>query len=337
MEDGRVVGVRVERDGRQDDVRARRGVILATGGFEWNPEYRTTFLRGPLHKSASIPTNTGDGLRMAMKAGAALQNMREAWWTPIAELPPGINRMDLDMINNDRTRPGSIMVNRKAKRFVNEAANYNAMGGAFHQEDVSAFGYANIPAWIIHDHDYLVRYGSLGKPYTGETPPWLIAAPTLDELAERLEIPADELGLTVTRWNDHVRAGNDPDFRRGESAHDLWWGDPHKKGTIEATLGVITRAPFYAMKLIPGALGTKGGPKVDARARVINHDGAVIQGLYAVGNASSPTGHGYGGPGGTLGPGMTFGWLAGRDAARTRLTFSDPRLSGAFRGHSVGL
>jgi succinate dehydrogenase/fumarate reductase flavoprotein subunit len=312
---GGVEGVVVEGAAGPRTVRAERGVVLATGGFEWNPEYRATFLRGAVHKPASIPTNTGDGLRMAMKAGAGLQNMREAWWIPIAELPPGVNDMNLEMINADRTRPRSIMVNRLGRRFTNEAANYNAMGGAFHQEDVSAFASANLPAWIILDHVNLTTYGSIGRPYAGETPPWLIEAPDLRSLAERLGVPPDELGRTVERWNANVAAGADPDFQRGESAHDRWWGDPHMKGRIEGTLGPIDTPPFYAMELKPGTIGTKGGPKVDADARVINLDGDPIQGLYAAGNVSSPTGAGYGGPGGTLGPGMTFGWLAGRHAA----------------------
>jgi len=315
--DGRVTGVAVEDSDGRHQVTATKGVILATGGFEWNEEYRKTFLRGAIHKAASIPTNTGDALRMSLKAGAALQNMREAWWIPVVDLPDGVNSMNLEMINADRTRPRSIMVNRAGRRFVNEAANYNAIVGAFHAEDVTAFDYANIPAWIIVDHTNLTTYGSAGRPYSGTTPPWLVEAPTLRELAGKLGIPADELERTVARWNENVAAGVDPDFHRGESAHDLWWGDPYKKGTVEGTLGPIDQGPFYAMKLMPGTIGTKGGPKVDAHARVVDLDGAVIPGLYAVGNTSSPTGPTYGGPGGTLGPGMTFAWIAARDAVGT--------------------
>lgn len=315
LEDGRVTGVVVDGPEGHRTVRAERGVILATGGFEWNEEYRKTFLRGEVFQPASIPTNTGDGLRMAMKAGAALQNMREAWWIPVAILPPGVNSMNLDMINGDRSRPRSIMVNRSGRRFANEAANYNAFGGAFQQEDVAAFGYANDPAWIIHDHTYLQRYGSRGVPYAGTTHPWLTEAPTLRALADRLGIDADGLEHTVERWNGHVAEGIDPDFRRGESAHDRWWGDPWNKGLPESTLGPLTDGPYYAMELRPGTIGTKGGPKVTVDSEVVDHDGKPIPGLYAAGNTSSPTGTGYGGPGGTLGPNMTFGWLAAKHAA----------------------
>ena len=315
VENGRVRGVAVENTDARYEVRARSGVILATGGFEWNDEYRATFLRGAVGMPVSIPTNTGDGLRMAMKIGAALQNMREAWWIPAAHLPPGVNAMNREMINGDRTRPRSILINRSGRRFTNEAVNYNGIGGAFHQEDVNAFGYANLPAWLVFDHTYLVQYGSIGRPYTGETPPWLTEAPSLPALADRLGVPPDKLTNTVKRWNANVAAGSDPDFHRGETAHDLWWGDPYKKGTIEGTLGPLEDPPFYALELTIGTLGTKGGPKVDADARVIDLDGDPIPGLYAAGNVSSPTGASYGGPGGTLGPGMTFAWLAGRHAA----------------------
>ncbi len=316
IDDGVVRGVVVDGPEGERRVLAERGVILATGGFEWNEELRTTFLRGVVAMPTSIPTNTGDGLRMAMKAGAALQNMREAWWIPVLRLPPGVNSMNREMINGDRTRPRSIMVNRLGRRFTNEASNYNAIGGAFHQDDVNAFDYGNIPAWLIFDHTYLQRYGSVARPYTGQTPPWLTEAPTLVGLAERLGLPVAELERTVERWNANVAAGVDPDFHRGESAHDRWWGDPYQKGTVEGTLGPITDGPFYAMELSIGTIGTKGGPKVDANAQVIDLDGKRISGLYAVGNASSPMGAAYGGPGGTLGPGMTFAWLAGLHAAR---------------------
>jgi 3-oxosteroid 1-dehydrogenase len=315
IEDGRVAGVVVASADGPRTVAAERGVVLATGGFEWNVEYRNTFLRGHVERPASIPTNTGDGLRMAMKVGAALQNMREAWWIPIADLPPGVNPMDLEMVNGDRTRRRSIMVNGRGRRFTNEAAAYNAVVGAFHQEDPTAFDYANRPVFVIIDHDNLRRYGSIGRPYTGETPPWLVEAPTLGALAEKLGLPPDELERTVERWNAAVAGGADPEFGRGESAHDRWWGDPFEKGKVEGTLGPLETPPFYAMELKPGTIGTKGGPKVDARARVLDLDGDPIPGLYAAGNVSSPTGAAYGGPGGTLGPGMTFGWIAGRDAA----------------------
>ncbi len=231
-----------------------------------------------------------------MRIGADLQNMREAWWIPIAILPSGVNAMNLEMISGDRVKPGSIMVNRRGRRFVNEATNYNAITAAFHHDDVKRFDYANVPCWVVHDHRYLTSFGSIGRPYTGVTPPWLIEAPTLEELAVKLGIPPHELLGTVSRWNAMVASGADEDFERGESAYDRWFGDPYRKGTIEATLGPIDEPPFYALELQPGTMGTKGGPRTNAHAQVIDVDGHVIDGLYAVGNVSSPLGPVYPGP-----------------------------------------
>lgn len=314
---GRVTAVAVEVDGRRTEIGATRGVVLATGGFEWNEELKRAFLRGPLTHPVTMPTSEGDGLVMAMKLGVSLGNMREAWWSPVADLPPGVNEMNRVMVNADRTRPRSIMVNRSGRRFTNEAANYNAFGGAFHAEDVATFSYANLPCWLVFDQEYLRRYGTVGPFPPGEAaPPWLISAPSLPELAQRLDIPAEEFTATVERWNAHAGAGHDPDFHRGESAHDRWWGDPHLKGRPEATIGPLTEPPFHAIPLVSGALGTKGGPRTDADSRVLDLDGAVIEGLYAAGNVmASPFGMTYGGAGGTLAPAMVFGYLAGRHLA----------------------
>jgi succinate dehydrogenase/fumarate reductase flavoprotein subunit len=193
MDSGQVVGVRFESPEGTKDIRARRGVVLATGGFEWNEDFVRAFLRGPMTHPVSVKTNTGDGLRMTMKIGAMLGNMREAWWTPVAELPKNINPMDQIMINGHRTRPGSIMVNRRGKRFTNEAANYNAFGAAFHEQDVASFSYANLPCWLIFDHGYIKRYGFDFWPQPGIAPEWLTRGPTLRALADRLGIPGDAL------------------------------------------------------------------------------------------------------------------------------------------------
>ena len=140
-------------------MRATKGVILASGGFEWNEEYRRAFLRGPMTHPVSMETCTGDGLRMAMKAGAMLSNMREAWWIPVGDAPLDNNPMGRALINGQRTLPHSIMVNRRGRRFTNEAANYNAFGAAFHVEDVSRFEYANLPCWLLFDQTYVERFG----------------------------------------------------------------------------------------------------------------------------------------------------------------------------------
>lgn len=323
VEDGQVVGVRLDSPDGPAEVRATRGVILASGGFEWNDELRRAFLRGPMTHPVSIETNTGDGLLMAMRAGAMLSNMREAWWIPVGEVPAGANPVGRILVNGQRTLPHSIMVNRRGRRFTNEAANYNAFGAAFHVEDVSRFEYANLPCWLIFDQNYVDTYGfRVGAGSIGHgVPAWIVRGDSPGELAEQLGIDGVELEATVDRWNAHCAEAHDPDFGRGDSAFDCWWGDPHRKGRRDATLGPLDRGPYYAFQIHSGALGTKGGPRVDPDARVLDLNGEPIPGLYAAGNVmGSPFGMTYGGPGGTIGPAMVFGYLAGRHAAARHAT-----------------
>ena len=316
--DGAVVGVVVDTHHGTVEVRADKGVVLASGGFEWNPALVRAFLRGPMTQPVSMETSTGDGLTMAMKAGAMITNMREAWWIPVGLVPKEENPMGRVLVNGQRTLPHSIMVNRRGRRFTNEAANYNAFGGAFHVEDVSRFEYANLPCWLVFDQTYVERYGFriASGGHGGDVPAWIPKGDTPRGLAEELGIDGDELERTVARWNRFCSEGHDPDWGRGDSAFDRWWGDPHRKGRQDATLGPLERGPFYAFEIHSGALGTKGGPRVDPDARVLDLDGVPIPGLYAAGNVmGSPFGMTYGGPGGTLGPAMVFGYLAGRHAA----------------------
>lgn len=317
VEHGAVVGVVVSTPTGEVQVRARRGVILASGGFEWNDDLVRAFLRGPMTAPVSMETNTGDGLIMAMKAGAMISNMREAWWIPVGIVPREANPMGRILVNGQRTLPHSIMVNRRGRRFTNEAANYNAFGAAFHVEDVSKFEYANLPCWLIFDQNYVDQYGfrvSAGGKGS-QVPSWIPTGDTPRELAAKLGIDGDELERTIERWNGLVAEGHDPDFGRGDSAFDCWWGDPYRKGRRDATLGPLDRGPYYAFEIHSGCLGTKGGPRVDTDGRVLDLDGDPIRGLYAAGNVmGSPFGMTYGGPGGTLGPAMVFGYLAARHA-----------------------
>ncbi len=316
--DGTVRGVRFATAAGPLEVGARGGVILATGGFEWDAALVRDFLRGPMTSPATVPTNTGDGLRMAMAVGAQLGNMREAWWVPTIEIPDDelFGRQRAHLILRERTLPRSIMVNRTGRRFTNEAANYNALGGAFHQFDSTRFDYANLPCWLVIDHEHLRRYGFAGTPAGDTAPQWLTRADTLDELARRIGVAPEGLVDTVSRWNAQVADGYDPDFGRGDSAYDGWSGDQSKYPSRQATLGPLTDGPFYAVELRSGALGTKGGPRTTSDAQVLHVSGEPIPGLYAVGNAmAGVTGMVYGGAGGTLGPAISFGFLAGRHAA----------------------
>jgi len=315
-EAGRVTGVRFETSNGTLEVAARGGVVLATGGFEWNPDLVRAFTRGPLARAVSVPTNTGDGLVMSMRIGAALGNMREAWWVPTIDVPHPERGMVAWQVNGERSRPHCIMVNDQGHRFTNEAANYNAFGAAFHVMDTSTFSYVNHPCWMVFDHHYLTKYGLAGYKATTPTPDWIVEAESIGALAASLHIPADALAQTITRWNGHAETGADPDFHRGRSIYDRYWGDPAFEGQAASTIGPLDTAPFYAVRVYSGTLGTKGGPMTDPAARVLDVDGQPIAGLYAAGNVmASAMGMTYGGGGGTLGPAMVVGYLAGQHAA----------------------
>ncbi|HJM27523.1 MAG: FAD-dependent oxidoreductase [Acidimicrobiales bacterium] len=312
VNEGVVEGVRFNTASGVDEVKAEK-VIIATGGFEWDADLVQNFIRGPLERPVSIETNTGDGLKMAMRAGAALGNMQEAWWVPVIDITDEDENLIPWMVNRERVNPRCIMVNSSGKRFANEASNYNAFGAAFHQLDAGSFSYVNIPAWMVLDQEYLVRYGLCKYRGEGPVPYWLTSAQSLGELADIIGCDGFELEETVHRWNAQVEDLNDTDFNRGKSINDTHWGDGTR--TPAATLGPIDKPPFYAVQVRPGALGTKGGPLTDSNAQVLDLNGNVIHGLYAVGNVmASAMGMAYGGAGGTLGPCMVFGFLAGKHA-----------------------
>ena len=310
-------GVRINHDGNDIRVLARRAVILGTGGFEWDAQLVDAYLRGPMRGAVSPPNNTGDGLRMAMAHGADLANMGEAWWVPIVQIPGDTlgGQPRSRSVRLERTRPRSIIVNRAGKRFLNEAGEYNSMAGPFHHLDPRA-GYLNDPAWIVFDAQHLKRYGFLGVDPDGPAPDWFNESATLDDLGATLGIDPEGLARTVDAWNTHVAAENDPDFGRGASAYDGYWGDPSAPTPALQTLGPLDTAPFYAVPVGVGAMGTKGGPRTDRDGRVLHVSGKVIPGLFAAGNAmAGVTGKAYGGAGGTLGPAMTFGYRSGYAAA----------------------
>jgi 3-oxosteroid 1-dehydrogenase len=334
VEDGVVRGVVLEgADGSGRSV-SGRAVVLACGGFEWDDELVRAFLRGPMTSPASVPTNTGDGLRMAMRAGAALGNMREAWWAPVVETPGDefLGEQRSRLVLRERTLPRSIMVNRDGRRFTNEAANYNALGGAFHTFDPTTFDYRNLPCWLVFDQGYLDAYGFDGRPAGAPPPAWVHRADDPAGLAASIGVDGAGLAASIDRWNQRVAEGADPDFSRGASVYDLFNGDRSKEGAA-ATLGPLDRWPLYAAEIRSGTLGTKGGPRTDGEGRVLDHAGAPILGLYAAGNAmAGVTGMVYGGAGGTLGPALAFGYRAGIHAATGEpATFEDQALDGARR------
>lgn len=308
-----ITGVRISKEGKEFNVRASRGVVLGTGGFEWDTKLVEAYLRGPMRGAVSPPNNTGDGLRMAMAHGADLANMGEAWWVPIVQLPGDTfeGHPRSRSVRLERTRPRSIIVNRAGKRFLNEAGEYNSMAGPFHYLD-PRHGYANDPAWIVFDSLHLKKYGFLGVDPDGPAPEWFSPSEDLDELGEKTGIDPEGLARTLAAWNDSVGQETDPEFGRGSSAYDGYWGDDKAATPAGRTLGPIDTPPYYAVPVSIGAMGTKGGPRTDGDGRVLHVNGSAIPGLFAAGNAmAGATGKAYGGAGGTLGPAMVFGYRAG--------------------------
>jgi succinate dehydrogenase/fumarate reductase flavoprotein subunit len=284
-------------------------VVLATGGFERDPDLARAFLRGPMLAPVGAPTARGDGLRMAMAAGADLGLMSEAWWCPAATLPgDAIDGEPMHrLILTERARPGCLLVNGRGVRFVDEAQNYNDLGRALQNFEPTSFSFPNVPAWLVFDGRYrrTYRLGPLSR--RDPDPEWLSRGESLRELASAIDVPAEALEATVERFNDGAVRGEDPDFGRGSFPYDRFIGD----------LGPLDEPPFYAFRVLPGCLGTKGGPRTDADGRVLSIvDGEPIPGLYAAGNtAASPFGLAYPGAGGTLGPALVFGVRAGEAGA----------------------
>jgi 3-oxosteroid 1-dehydrogenase len=315
---GRVHGVVAVTERGTERIRARKGVVIATGGFEWNKRLVQTFLRGPMTAPVSVPECEGDGLLMAMEVGASLGNMANAWWMVSTKESKAESRDTRDnylLCQAERTCPGSIMVNRSGRRFVNEAVNYNALGFALHNFDPDTYEYPNLPYWLIFDSRYIERYRMFTSRPGEPAPPWATRADSLAELADLIGVDGANLVDTVERFNRDAIAGKDTEFGRGDSTYDNFAGDPSLPPPF-STLGVLDQAPFYAIEMESGVNGTCGGPRANANAQVLDWNDRPIEGLYIASNAmSSVTAGVYGGAGGTLGPGMTFGFIAGRHAA----------------------
>ena len=315
IEDGRVVGVRVRHDGRDAVIRARRGVILGSGGFERNLEMREKYQPQPtsVDWTTGSQFNTGGGVLAGIAAGAQIDLMDDAWWGPTIPLPSGPW-----FCLAERNLPGSIIVNQAGRRFMNEALPYVEAVHEIYRGEATGIGH--VPAWMIIDQRYRNRYLFAGlsprQPFPGR---WykfgtVKKGATIEELAEQIDLPPGALTETVERFNGFAEAGVDEDFHRGESAYDQYYSDPRVKPN--PSLHPIDHGPFYAVKIVPGDLGTKGGLVTDERARVLRADGSVIPGLFAAGNCSSAVmGHTYAGPGATIGPAMAFGYLAAETIA----------------------
>jgi 3-oxosteroid 1-dehydrogenase len=312
--DQRVDGVVLEIDGRRVDAHSR-SVVLASGGHEWNAELCARFLPGRLTHPTSPPVNEGDGLLMSMEIGADVGNMNEAWWYPACAVPGEQyeGRQLARFVAVERTAPHSIIVDRFGDRFVNEAANYNDMQKAFFALDANEAKPRHVPCWVVFDHQYRSRYPVVNVRPGVPDPDWLTKDETLEGLAARVGIDPAPLSETVKRWNQFVTEGRDRDFGRGDSLYDRFHGDPNAR---HPNLGTIERAPYYALPVHIGAVGTSGGPRIDARGRIQHVRDRPIPGLYGAGNAvASPAGPAYFGGGTTIGMALVWGHIAGADAA----------------------
>ncbi len=311
VEDGVVIGVVVKTKDQGDRrIRARKGVLLACGGFEHNPQMRAHYLPDAAHQdfSSGAPQNTGDGHQAAQNLGAAVDLMDDAWWMPSIRHPAGAS---IPLVS-ERAIPRSVIVTGDGMRFTNESLPYvtfvhNQLAGD------------HTTIWFVMDAKARSRYPFAqvlpGVPFSkGYYEKGIIhRADTLAELAISIGVPAGALQATVERWNGFAAGGVDEDFGRGESAYDRYYGDPNLKNPC---IDVITEAPFYGIRVEVGDLGTKGGLVTDEQGRVLRPDGSAIEGLYATGNAAaSVMGPEYAGPGATIGPAMVFGYLAMKHAA----------------------
>jgi 3-oxosteroid 1-dehydrogenase len=319
-EEGRIVGAVVEKAGEKLRIQAKKGVLLAAGGFERNLEMRQRYQPAPTSDrwTSGCETNTGDTVALAVAKGAAIDLMDEAWWCPSMLVPtPDAVRM----VIFEKHLPGSLIVDRSGRRFMNEAEPYNDVGKSMYRANTSE-GMA-IPAFLVFDRRFRRKYPCGPMMPGSTTPDWALPGDlagdfyeksrTLEDLARKIGVDAEGLTDTVRRFNHFARAGKDPDFGRGDSLQDRYY--TARADGPNPSLGPIEQPPFYAVKIYPGDLGTKGGFRTDASARVLTNADAVIPGLYAAGNCSAvPMGRTYPGAGGTIGPAMTFGYIAAEHA-----------------------
>ncbi|MBO0676703.1 3-ketosteroid-delta-1-dehydrogenase [Mycolicibacterium sp. S2-37] len=318
-DDGRVSGAVVDHGGRQITVTARRGVVLAAGGFDHRMDMRWKFQSEMLveHASLGAESNTGDAIRIAQDTGAAIDLMDQSWWFPAVAALPGA---DPKVMLAERSLPGSLIVDQTGSRFVNEATDYMSFGQRMLERERA--GDVVESMWIVFDQQYRNSYVFAAELFPRMAVPksWYEAgiahrADNPAELSRAMGVPQADFVATVERFNQMAHAGQDSDFGRGRSAYDRYYGD--LTVTPNPNLRPLDRGPFYAVKMVLSDLGTCGGLRADERARVLREDGTVIQGLYAIGNtAANAFGATYPGAGATIAQGLVYGYIAAQDAAK---------------------
>ena len=331
---GRVTGVIIEKDGQRLQVNAKRGVLLGAGGFERNQEMREQYLNKPTQAewtATPVGGNTGDAHRAGQAVGAQLHLMDWSWGVPTMDVPkePAYRGIFVE-----RSLPGCMVVNNKGLRFLNESGPYPEFQQAMLADH--AKGNGAVPAWIVFDANFRAQ-NPIGPLMPGSAVPdskvrksWLNnvywKGETLEDLAAQIGVDAAGLKDSARRMTEYAKTGKDLDFDRGGNVFDRYYGDPRLKNP---NLGPIEKGPFYAMRLWPGEIGTKGGLLTDREGRVLNTEGQVIDGLYCVGNNSaSVMGPAYAGAGSTLGPAMTFAFRAVADMLGKPLPLENPQLLG---------
>lgn len=331
---GRVTGVIIEKDGQRLQVNAKRGVLLGAGGFERNQEMREQYLNKPTQAewtATPVGGNTGDAHRAGQAVGGQLHLMDWSWGVPTMDVPkePAYRGIFVE-----RSLPGCMVVNNKGLRFLNESGPYPEFQQAMLADH--AKGNGAVPAWIVFDANFRAQ-NPIGPLMPGSAVPdskvrksWLNnvywKGETLDDLAAQIGVDAAGLKDSARRMTEYAKTGKDLDFDRGGNVFDRYYGDPRLKNP---NLGPIEKGPFYAMRLWPGEIGTKGGLLTDREGRVLNTEGQVIDGLYCVGNNSaSVMGPAYAGAGSTLGPAMTFAFRAVADMLGKPLPLENPQLLG---------
>ena len=320
---GKVIGIKANKYGSEINIKANKGVILASGGFEKDQNLREQYLPQPTNSdwSAANIYNTGDALKAALKLGADTHQMDTGWWSTVMKVP-NQEKGWLSMV--DKSMPGNYTVNKNGERFSNESQNYvSFVDDMFKQY---AEGNPCAPCYMIFDSNFRknrpcgpLLQGTMqpdsSVPKEWWTPSFLSKADTLEKLAEIVGIDPRGLLKTQAKVNKFSKTGKDLDLKRGDSVYDRYYGDPSV--TPNPCLASLDKGPFYCMVLYPGEMGTAGGLVIDVNARVLKADGVAIPGLYACGNCTTALLPKYPGPGSTLGPAMTFGYLAAKHITGT--------------------
>ena len=319
VDDGRVVGARVNHNGASLNVEARKGVLLAAGGFSRNADMRRRYggdQPNDARWSIANAGDTGEVLETAMRLGAKTDLLDEAWWLPSIFIADGGDAARA--LGSGRQRPGAIYVDGTGRRFCNESNSYVEVGKAM---------YANkaVPCWMVFDEGYILRYVSGANPFKKRSLPEeliergaVLRGSSIADLARQMEVPAGALEQTVKRFNGFAAKGLDPDFGRGQSAYNDCLGDPGYR--TNAALGPLDKAPYYATRVVPADVGTCGGLVANEHAQVLDENDRVIEGLYATGNITATVmGRNYLGAGGSIAYTMVFGYVAARHAAGRKI------------------